>query len=99
MINLVSKNCIANGYSTLECTISEWQEDERDFFDNLGYVRKFGLLRAWRLAYFFVFKSFLFFRFTTRQIYHKQIIGSSLTVMKSQLTYDLLTDNSLQKQN
>lgn len=42
---------------------------------------------------------FLFFRFITRQIYHKQIIGSSLTVMKTQLTYDLKTDDTLQKQN
>ncbi|XP_037952798.1 uncharacterized protein LOC119683231 [Teleopsis dalmanni] len=73
MINLVSKNCFATGYTTLECTISEWQEDERDFFDNLG--------------------------FATRQIYHKQIIGSSLTVMKTQLTCDLRSDEALQKKN
>ncbi|CAD6994005.1 unnamed protein product [Ceratitis capitata] len=63
MFNLVCKKCIANGCSSLECTISEWQEEERDFFDNKG--------------------------FATRQIYHKQIIGSTLTVMKTLLTYDL----------
>ncbi|XP_011180931.1 uncharacterized protein LOC105211284 isoform X1 [Zeugodacus cucurbitae] len=63
MLNLVSKRCIANGCSSLECTISEWQEEERDFFDNMGFV--------------------------TRQIYHKQIIGNSVTVMKTLLTYNL----------
>ncbi|XP_014089789.2 uncharacterized protein [Bactrocera oleae] len=63
MLNLVSKKCVANGCSSLECTISEWQEEERDFYDNMGFV--------------------------TRQIYHKQIIGSSLTVMKTLLTYDI----------
>ncbi|EDW16980.1 uncharacterized protein LOC6575510 [Drosophila mojavensis] len=73
MINLVSKNCINGGYASLECTISEWQESERDFYDDLGFV--------------------------TRQIYHKQIIGSTLTVMKTQLTYNLKTDGALQKQN
>ena len=44
-------------------------------------------------------KNLYFFRFLKRQIYHKQIIGSSLTVMKTQLTYDLKTDDTLQKQN
>ncbi|KAL7727381.1 hypothetical protein ACLKA6_003039 [Drosophila palustris] len=73
MINLISKNCVNAGYASLECTISEWQENERDFYDDLGFV--------------------------TRQIYHKQIIGSSLTVMKTQLTYNLRTDDTLQKQN
>lgn len=73
MMNILNKNCIESGYSTLECTLSEWQEDERDFFDNLG--------------------------FTTRQIYHKQIIGSTLTVLKTQLTCDLQTEEVLQKQN
>ncbi|TMW43773.1 hypothetical protein DOY81_011147 [Sarcophaga bullata] len=73
MISIVSKNCVQQGYSTLECTMSEWQEEERDFYDGLGFL--------------------------TRQIYHKQIIGSSLTVMKTQLTYDLKTDDTLQKQN
>ncbi|XP_037816194.1 uncharacterized protein LOC119606698 [Lucilia sericata] len=73
MISLVSKNCVQQGYATLECTMSEWQEEERDFYDGLGFL--------------------------TRQIYHKQIIGSSLTVMKTQLTYDLKTDDTLQKQN
>ncbi|XP_039971174.1 uncharacterized protein LOC126751663 isoform X2 [Bactrocera neohumeralis] len=63
MLNLVSKKCVANGCSSLECTISEWQEEERDFYDNMGFI--------------------------TRQIYHKQVIGSSLTVMKTLLTYDL----------
>lgn len=37
MLNLVSKKCVANGCSSLECTISEWQEEERDFYDNMGY--------------------------------------------------------------
>ncbi|XP_067618598.1 uncharacterized protein [Eurosta solidaginis] len=63
MLNLVCKTCVNNGCTSLECTISEWQEDERDFYDNMG--------------------------FATRQIYQKQIIGSSLTVMKTLLTYDL----------
>lgn len=36
MINLIAKNCVFQAYNTLECTISEWQEDERDFYDNLG---------------------------------------------------------------
>ncbi|XP_036323552.1 uncharacterized protein LOC118737258 [Rhagoletis pomonella] len=70
MLNLVSKKCIANGCGSLECTISEWQEEERDFFDNMG--------------------------FATRQIYHKQIIGSTLTVMKSLLTYDLHAKDNVQ---
>ncbi|XP_030562995.1 uncharacterized protein LOC115764221 [Drosophila novamexicana] len=73
MISIVSKNCVNAGYASLECTISEWQESERDFYDDLGFV--------------------------TRQIYHKQIIGSSVTVMKTQLTYNLKTDDALQKQN
>ncbi|XP_030373999.1 uncharacterized protein LOC115623672 [Scaptodrosophila lebanonensis] len=73
MISLVSKNCVNAGFATLECTVSEWQESERDFYDSLG--------------------------FATRQIYHKQIIGSSLTVMKTQMTYNLRTDDVLQKQN
>lgn len=73
MISLVSKNCVTAGYASLECTISEWQENERDFYDDLGFV--------------------------TRQIYHKQIVGSSLTVMKTQLTYNLRLDDTLQKLN
>lgn len=36
MINLVSKICLQQGYSTLECTMSEWQEEERDFYDSIG---------------------------------------------------------------
>lgn len=36
MISLVSKNCVLQGYATLECTMSEWQEEERDFYDGLG---------------------------------------------------------------
>lgn len=36
MINLVCKNCVLQGYSSLECTMSEWQEEGRDFFDSLG---------------------------------------------------------------
>lgn len=74
MIKLVVKNCIIGGYASLECTISEWQESERDFYDDFGFV--------------------------TRQIYHKKIIGSSLAVMKTQLTYGLRTDGAaLHKQN
>ncbi|KAH8408029.1 hypothetical protein KR222_011530 [Zaprionus bogoriensis] len=74
MIGLVSRNCVNAGYASLECTISEWQESERDFYDDQGFV--------------------------TRQIYHKQIIGSSLTVMKTQLTYKFCSDtNTLQKRN
>ncbi|EDV49734.1 uncharacterized protein LOC6552368 [Drosophila erecta] len=73
MIKLVVKNCISGGYASLECTISEWQESERDFYDDFGFV--------------------------TRQIYHKKIIGSSLAVMKTQLTYGLRTDGALHKQN
>lgn len=73
LIKMVAKNSGKNGYATLECAISEWQEDERDFYDFMG--------------------------FATRQIYHKQIIGNTLCVMKSNLTYELNTDESLQKQN
>ncbi|XP_055381477.1 uncharacterized protein LOC129612054 [Condylostylus longicornis] len=63
MLNLITKNCHENGYSSLEVAISEFQEDERDFYDCMG--------------------------FETRQIYHKQIIGNNLTLMKSQLSFDL----------
>ncbi|BFF91773.1 uncharacterized protein DMAD_09988 [Drosophila madeirensis] len=73
MVNLVSKNCANGGYGSLECTISEWQENERDFYDEYGFV--------------------------TRQIYHKKIIGSSLSVMKTQLTFRLHTDDGIQKRN
>uniref|UniRef100_A0A1A9UJS5 N-acetyltransferase domain-containing protein n=1 Tax=Glossina austeni TaxID=7395 RepID=A0A1A9UJS5_GLOAU len=73
MFGLILKNCIQLGYQTIESTISEWQENERDFYDNLG--------------------------FATRQIYHKQIIGNSLSVMKTQLTFNLRKDEALQKQN
>ncbi|EDW81647.1 uncharacterized protein Dwil_GK12187 [Drosophila willistoni] len=73
MLGLVVKNCLNGGYATLECTISEWQENERDFYDNMG--------------------------FATRQIYHKQIIGSTVTVMKTQMTYSLRSNEALSKQN
>ncbi|KAH8242654.1 hypothetical protein KR032_000867 [Drosophila birchii] len=73
MVKLLAKNCVSGGYASLECTMSEWQECERDFYDDFGFV--------------------------TRQIYHKKIIGSSLSVMKTQLTYSLRTDEALHKQN
>ncbi|EDV35287.1 uncharacterized protein Dana_GF11670 [Drosophila ananassae] len=73
MIKILAKNCVSGGYASLEATISEWQESERDFYDDFGFV--------------------------TRQIYHKKIVGSSLSVMKTQLTYSLRNDEALHKQN
>ncbi|KAM7359931.1 uncharacterized protein ACRADG_002290 isoform 2-T2 [Cochliomyia hominivorax] len=63
MMVIVSCICEQQGYGSLECTMSEWQEEERDFCNRIG--------------------------FSTRQIYHKQIIGFMFTVMKTQLTFNL----------
>lgn len=73
MLNLVAKNCHETGYQSIEVAISEFQEDERDFYDSQGYE--------------------------TRQIYHKQIIGNSLTLTKSQLSFDLNRGAAYYKQS
>lgn len=79
----------SQGWGRLETVTTECQ-DEVGIFENPSLLTK--SLRNFCFLHFYyqVRESYSKLGFTIRQVYHRQIVGSSLRVMKTQLGLDVV---------